>query len=81
MFECSLIFAQDELLNTNQITEACVPWFFPPPDDSNVMCDPWETMAFLDMMDRVTDDKLVQSVLLNVIMDIEINWLMGSDFS
>ncbi len=57
MFECSLLFAQDELLRTNVITEACVPWFFPPPDDSNVMCDPWETMAFLDLMDRVTDDK------------------------
>jgi hypothetical protein len=59
MFECSLIFAQEELLNTNVITEACVPWFFPPPDDLNVMCDPWETKLFLDLMDRVTDDKLV----------------------
>jgi hypothetical protein len=57
MFECSLSFAQNELLKTNQTMEACVPWFFPPPDDSNVMCDPWETMAFLDLMDRVTDDE------------------------
>ena len=65
MFECSLIFAQEELLRKELVPEACMPWFFPPPDDSDVMCDPWETLDFIAQMDNVTDDRLIAVELLS----------------
>ena len=38
-------------------TVACIPWFFPTPTNlSTYVCNPWETVEFLDFMNKVPAD-------------------------
>ena len=58
VFECSLFFAQKKLQEDNNSTHACVPWYFPSPDESITMCDPWEAVDFLNnMINEIPDDQ------------------------
>ena len=58
VFECSLLFAQAKLQADNNSTYACIPWYFPSPNPKITMCDPWETVDFLDnMINEIPDDQ------------------------
>jgi len=56
--ECALIFAQRKIKEENNLTHACTPWFFPFIDDGYCLCDPWQTVRIMQIMESdVTDDE------------------------
>jgi hypothetical protein len=57
MFECSLLYAQNILKTTNNVSYYCVPWFFPTAAPGIAACDPWESVQFFDLMlNNIPDD-------------------------
>ena len=50
IFECSLIFAINKLKIEKNLTDACIPWYFPSPDDTIIICNPWDAVDFLELM-------------------------------
>jgi len=58
IFECSLLFAKQKLQEDNNSTYACIPWYFPSPDPLITVCDPWETVDFLEnMINNIPDEQ------------------------
>ena len=55
MLECSLSYAENELIKENSYSP-CVPWYFPSSNNSITVCDPWESVRFYDFMNQVPDD-------------------------
>ena len=61
IFECSLLYAKDSLKTENNSTYDCIPWYFPSSSDAITLCDPWETIQFLDyMITNIPDDQCPQ---------------------
>jgi hypothetical protein len=50
MFECSLLFAKNKLKIDKNLADACIPWYFPSPEDSITICNPWDAVDFLQLM-------------------------------
>ena len=46
----SFRFAQDQLLESKQISGRCTPWFFPVSDDLTTICNPWEANLIVGIM-------------------------------
>jgi len=55
MLECSMSYAENELIKDNS-SNPCVPWYFPSSNNSITVCDPWESVKFYDFMNQVPDD-------------------------
>jgi hypothetical protein len=56
--ECALMFGQKKLKEGNNLTLACTPWFFPFLNDGYSLCDPWQTVRIMQIMENdVTDDE------------------------
>ena len=49
-FECFYVIAQEFVKNKYNSSEVCVPWFFPTPEKSPLICNPWEAADFLEKM-------------------------------
>ena len=49
-FECSLFYAQQHLESKFQ---PCSPWYFPSPEMSPNMCDPWQAAKMIEIMSNV----------------------------
>jgi hypothetical protein len=49
-FECFYFIAQQYVKNKHNATRVCVPWFFPTPEKSPLICNPWEAADFLEKM-------------------------------
>ncbi len=47
-FECFYFIAQEFVKKKHNSTQACVPWFFPTPENSPLICSPWEAADFLE---------------------------------
>jgi hypothetical protein len=55
--ECSLFYAQKILPSKMNMSTPCTPWYFPFPDDSVTLCDPWQAIRFYDIMfNEIPDD-------------------------
>jgi len=55
-FECFYFIAKDFVKRKYNITQGCVPWYFPSPDDLPLYCNPWEASDFLETMLNVPTD-------------------------
>ena len=53
LFECFFFKAQTSVQKKYNATHPCVPWFFPTPDESPYICDPWQASDFLASMSNV----------------------------
>ena len=53
IFECSIVFAKNELKIKKNLTKPCIPWYFPSSDDSITVCNPWDAMDFMELMIQV----------------------------
>jgi hypothetical protein len=56
LLECFLFSAQEALAKATN--ETCMPWYFPFPDGSAKVCDPWQAAQFYQFMvnDNQTDN-------------------------
>ena len=53
IFECSLLYARQHVDNDSV---PCIPWFFPTPANLDLyVCNPWESVKFLEAMNQVPD--------------------------
>jgi hypothetical protein len=59
IFECSLLFAKYELKIKKNLTDPCIPWYFPSPHDTITICNPWDAMDFVDLMMKVNFYNLI----------------------
>ena len=57
LFECALNFAQKQLKEENNLTHACTPWYFPFVDSGYSLCDPWNTVRIIEIMQRDVPDE------------------------
>jgi hypothetical protein len=58
IFECSLLYARNQMSLGGNNSKACIPWFFPTPGNLSVyVCDPWESVKFLRFMSLVPDNE------------------------
>ena len=53
ILECGLLYAQAQLKKEEQSFYSCIPWYFPSSSDEITLCDPWESIKFLNYM--ITD--------------------------
>ena len=53
-FECILSYAKTEVFKLHGFE--CQPWFFPPPNDSAIICDPWAANKFFRIMNKEIPD-------------------------
>jgi hypothetical protein len=55
LFECAYLSARSMLEQEN---EACIPWFFPSSSDNITICDPWQTIKFMNYLknDTISSD-------------------------
>jgi amiloride-sensitive sodium channel len=57
LFECALIFARNKVKDTNKVSYACTPWYFPSAESEITVCDPWESAQFFEFMfNGIPDD-------------------------
>jgi len=56
LFECSLNFAQRQLREENNSTNICTPWYFPFIDNGYSLCDPWNTVRIMKIMQSDVPD-------------------------
>ena len=49
-FECSLVFAQNQMLEKFNMTKACTPWNFPIINEEHSACNPWENQEISTIM-------------------------------
>ena len=54
-FECNLYFAQRKMKDIDIKSRNCVPWFFPPPFENPIICNPWEAEAIYQLMLNVPE--------------------------
>ena len=57
IFECNLFYAMDLMKVKYNLSIDCVPWYFPSPDESPIICDPWQAVEMLKIMSDVPDKK------------------------
>ena len=58
LFECSLLYARQQVGMMSNDSTPCIPWFFPTPADlSMYVCNPWESVKFFQFMNQVPDDQ------------------------
>ena len=50
LLECSLLFAQKNVLNKYPNLQTCMPWFFPSTDIAPFACDPWIAAEMYELM-------------------------------
>ena len=50
IFECNFFYAQ-KILQTYAVP--CSPWYFPSPDISPIICDPWQAAKMVEIMSNV----------------------------
>ena len=50
LLECSLLFAQKNVLNKYPNLQPCMPWFFPSTDIAPFACDPWIAAEMYELM-------------------------------
>ena len=63
IFECSVIYARDQMQTLGNDSHACIPWFFPTPANQSIyVCDPWETVKFFEFMNLVPDNQCASCV-------------------
>ena len=55
-FECFYNIAQEFVKKKYNSTQDCVPWFFPTPNESPLICNPWENVDFLSTMLSVSTE-------------------------
>jgi hypothetical protein len=48
--ECSLVFAQNQMMEKFNMTVACTPWNFPIINEVHSVCNPWETQNISTIM-------------------------------
>jgi hypothetical protein len=60
MFDCALRIAQTALMiknNKSKMSDICIPWFIPSPEQSLNICDPWDSKFIYEMMMNVSSSK------------------------
>ena len=58
LFECSLLYAKNQMASVIGDTKGCIPWYFPTPaNQSMVFCDPWESVKFFEFLNLIPDDE------------------------
>jgi hypothetical protein len=58
IFECSLLYARNQMSTAGEDSEACIPWFFPTPANLSLyVCDPWESVKFFEFLNLVPDNE------------------------
>jgi Amiloride-sensitive sodium channel len=58
IFECSLLYAKNQMALLSNDSKGCIPWYFPTPANLNVyVCDPWESVKFFEFLNLVPDDE------------------------
>ncbi len=50
LFECFFYAAQLSIKSKYRTNIECIPWFFPSPDFSPKICDPWQALEVFDLM-------------------------------
>jgi len=55
LLECSLNYSRQILKAKLNLTEACMPWYFPSNEDKITICAPWETLEFMKLFSNVPD--------------------------
>jgi hypothetical protein len=55
-FECFYNIAQEFVRKKYNNSHVCAPWFFPTPNNSPLICNPWEAVDFLATMLSVTTE-------------------------
>jgi hypothetical protein len=58
VLECSLLFAQNQLLEKKDISERCTPWFFPVSDDQTTICNPWEANLIMGVIQNYIPENI-----------------------
>ena len=58
IFECALLYARQQVGKVENDSVPCIPWFFPtPPNIDLYVCNPWESVTFLEFMNQVPDNE------------------------
>ena len=57
VFECNLFYALDMIKVKYNSSSGCIPWYFPSPDESPIICDPWQAAEMLKIMSDAPDKK------------------------
>jgi len=68
--ECALLFAQNQLKAENNLSNACTPWYFPFVDNGYSLCDPWQTVRIMEIMESDVPDGECNYCLPNCIQTI-----------
>ena len=56
-FECSLLYAREQVGKVDNDSVPCIPWFFPTPSNLSLyVCNPWDSVKFFEAMNQVPDD-------------------------
>ena len=61
MFECALFYTQS--LVFKKYNKTCLPWFFPTSSESVIICDPWQSYDFFQIMSNEIPDNLCPQCL------------------
>ena len=57
LLECSLNYSREILKINLNLSETCMPWYFPSDEDKITICAPWETLEFMKLFSNVPDDE------------------------
>ena len=57
LLECALFFAQNMLLENNNNSLPCFPWYFPTNKERATLCDAWSAADFESYFNNVPDDQ------------------------
>ena len=57
IFECNFFYAMDLMKVKYNSSIDCVPWYFPSPGESPIICDPWHAAELYTMMSNIPDKK------------------------
>jgi len=60
-FECALNYTQSVI--ALKYNKTCYPWFFPTPNDSISICDPWQSSDFFQIMKNQIPDNMCKKCL------------------
>ena len=56
MLECSLKYAKETLKSEFNLNQSCMPWYFPSEEDHITMCNPWQTLDFMNYFTNIPED-------------------------
>jgi hypothetical protein len=57
IFECDLYYAISLMKIKYNSSTSCIPWYFPSPDVSPIVCDPWQAAEMYQLMSNVPDQE------------------------